>query len=79
MPVHSDYLVNMGDENKPIEVYCPICGFNESINSDDVRLKGKSREEKLVEIRELQNSETPFFTCDKCDSPAQSAKIIEIR
>jgi hypothetical protein len=73
------YLVRMGDVNKPIEVYCPICGFNEAINSDDARLKGKSRDEKIVEIRALQDSDAPFFTCDKCDSPAESAKIIEIR
>ena len=69
----------MAEEKKPIEVFCPICGFQEAINSDDSRLSGKSREEKIAAIRALQESEEPFFTCDKCDSPAESAKIIEIR
>ena len=64
---------------KPIEVYCPICGFHEAINSDDSRLKGASRSEKIAEIRALQSSENPYFTCDRCDDPTGSADILEFR
>ncbi len=69
----------MTDESKPIEVYCPICGFKETLNADDARLAGLSREEKIARIREFQASDEPFFTCDGCDSEKESAKILEIR
>jgi hypothetical protein len=66
-------------EDNPIEVHCPICGFHEALNTDDERLTGLSREEKIERIRELQASADPFFTCDGCDSPKESAKILEIQ
>jgi hypothetical protein len=69
----------MNEKDKPIEVYCPICGFREDINSDDDRLRGLSREKKIAKIRELQGSAAPFFTCDGCRDGVESAKILEIR
>ena len=68
----------MSDESKPIEVYCPICGFHESLNADDNRLAGLTRKEKIARIREIQASDQPFFTCDGCGNEKESAKILEI-
>lgn len=69
----------MANEQKPIQVYCPICGFEEALNTDDPRLAGLDRAGKIIRIRELQASNQPFFTCDRCDNPASSAEILEIR
>lgn len=65
--------------DSPIEVYCPICGFQETLNELDESMESLSREEKISHIRELQSSDKPYFTCDGCGNPADSAKILEIR
>ena len=68
----------MSDIEKPIEVYCPICGFREAINEDE-KLAGLSRSDKIKQIRTLQTSKDPYFTCAGCENPKESAKILEIR
>lgn len=69
----------MEAERRPIEVYCPICGFHEAVNCEDERLAGLSRDAKIERIRELQESDHPFFTCDGCGDPTGSARVLEIR
>ena len=68
----------MADIEKPIEVYCPICGFHEALNEDE-NLVGLSRSDKVKKIQTLQASNDPYFTCAGCEDPKESAKILEIR
>ena len=64
---------------KPIEVFCPICGFNSPFNEIDEELKSLPREEKLQALNQRQKEGEPVFTCSGCDDPEGSAKIIEFR
>ena len=67
------------ENDKPIEIYCPICGYASYINVPDASLDGLSRDEKMAKIREMQRGDHPAYTCDGCDSPDQTAGIMEIR
>ena len=66
-------------EKKPIEIYCPICGFTSPLSDPDSSWAGLSREEKIERMKALQESDTPIFLCKGCVNPADSAKILEIR
>ena len=65
--------------DKPIEIFCPICGYATPVNEDNPELEGLSREEKVIKIRKLQKGEKPVFTCSGCDNPEASADIMEVR
>ena len=66
-------------DEKPVEVYCPICGFTTPINEVDEKYTALTREEKVSYVKMLQKSDHPVFTCSRCDNPEQSTDIMEVR
>jgi hypothetical protein len=66
-------------EDKPVEIFCPICGFTTPVNQVDEKYATLTREEKVSYVKMLQKSDHPVFTCGKCDNPGQSADIMEVR
>ena len=68
-----------GANNKPVEVFCPICGFATPVKDADHGLNGMSREDKIDAVKKLQQSDTPIVVCKGCDDPAETAKIMEVR
>ena len=66
-------------EDKPVEVYCPICGFSEPINDPIPALEDLTREERVAHLRMIQNSENPLFLCKGCENCEDTARILEIR
>ena len=66
-------------EQKPIEVYCPICGFSESINDPIPSLEELSREERVAHLRMIQKGDNPLFFCKGCVNCEDTSRILEIR
>ena len=66
-------------EEKPIEVYCPICGYTTLINVPENSLSGLSRDDKVSRLREIQHGPSPFYTCSGCKTAKDAAAILEIR
>lgn len=66
-------------EEKPVEVFCPICGYKSFIRKVDEKFAVMPRDEKVEYVKTLQMSGNPVFVCSKCDNPEQSAKIMEVR
>jgi len=66
-------------EDKPVEVFCPICGYTSYVKHVDEQFDTLPREEKVKYVKALQLSEHPVFTCGKCDIPEQTARIMEVR
>ena len=64
---------------KPVEIFCPICGFTSLVKEVDDEYAVLPRDEKVAYIQKLQESGRPFFLCTRCDNPEQSAKIMEVR
>lgn len=71
----------MSDSNeaKPVEVFCPICGYSTTVKETDHGLEGLSREEKVEAVKKIQQGEEPIVVCNGCDDPDQTAKIMEVR
>ena len=71
----------MSDKNdqKPVEIFCPICGFTTTVKETDHGLEGLSHDEKVEAVKKLQQSEHPIVVCKGCDDPEQTAKIMEVR
>lgn len=67
------------NDEKPVEIYCPICGFTTPVKQVDDQYTAMNRDEKISYIKMLQRSDHPVFTCSKCDNPEQSADIMEVR
>jgi hypothetical protein len=65
--------------DKPVEIFCPICGYTTLVKEADHGLEGLSREEKIKAIQKLQESDHPIVICKGCDDPGQTAKIMEVR
>lgn len=65
--------------DKPVEIYCPICGFSTLVKETEHNLTGLSRDERVRRVKELQAGDTPIFMCDGCDNPEQSAGIMEVK
>lgn len=64
---------------KPIEIFCPICGFKTYVNNSDETIADLSRAEKIKHIQKLQKSERPFFLCNGCENPKATSEVLEIR
>lgn len=66
-------------DERPIEIYCPICGYITPINITDESLESLPREKKLAKLKALQRSDHPFYTCGGCSDPEGSTGILEVR
>ena len=66
-------------DQRPVEVFCPICGYTSAINDPDDAFATMTREEKLRRIRAIQQSGRPVYTCSGCEDPQQSAQFLEIK
>jgi hypothetical protein len=66
-------------EEKPVEIFCPICGYKSFIGKVDEKFAVMPRDEKVEYVKTLQLSGNPVFICSKCDNPEQSARIMEVR
>ncbi len=66
-------------EDKPVEIFCPICGFTTPVNEVDDKYSTLTRKEKVNYVAMLQKSDHPVFTCSRCDNPEQTAGIMEVR
>ena len=67
------------NDERPVEVFCPVCGYTSPINDPDKTLESLPRDEKLRRIRLMQEGENPPFTCSGCDDPEGSVRVLEIR
>ena len=67
------------NEDRPVEIFCPICGFTTPVARVDDAYTGLSREEKVRYVRKLQKSDHPVFVCSNCDNPQQTPGIMEVR
>ncbi|MBN1686156.1 MAG: hypothetical protein JW852_05850 [Spirochaetales bacterium] len=65
--------------NRPVEIFCPICGYKVLINEVDEDYAGLPREKKVDYVRTLQKSGHPMFTCTRCENPEQTARFMEVR
>ncbi len=66
-------------DNRPVEIFCPICGYTTAVKEADYDLEGLGRDEKIQKIKELQGSDHPVVVCKGCDDPEESARIMEVR
>ena len=66
-------------ENKPVEIFCPICGFTSYINQVDEQFEDMTRDKKVEYVKTLQKSEHPVFMCTRCENPEQTPGIMEVR
>jgi hypothetical protein len=65
--------------DKPVEIFCPICGFTAPVKDDAPEFAGLSRAERVEKIKIIQKSDHPLVECDGCDNAEASAEIMEVR
>ena len=66
-------------DDKPVEIFCPICGYTTYVNQLDEKYAGLARDEKIQYVKTLQHGDHPVFLCSKCDNPEQTPGIMEVR
>ena len=66
-------------DERPVEIFCPICGYSTTVKETDHGLEGLSHEEKVEAVKKLQQSGEPIVVCSGCDDPEQTARIMEVR
>ncbi len=66
-------------DEKPVEVFCPICGYHAALNDPEESMSKLTRAEKVEKIREMQKGDHPYVMCRNCRNPQDSVRILEIR